>query len=576
MIPAAIDPETPSPGERDVFRRLEADPITDEWIVIHSLNLPYHQRQISGELDFVILIPEKGILCLEVKAVRTVARRDGLWFYGRQGKGDPRGPFRQASDGMHSLRERLATRRPESSKAVFWSAVVFPYTTFDFQPEEWHRWQIIDSGRYRAGSLATSCENILDLARKLLATKPSARWFDPEAAFPDAHECGHIAAVLRPDFEFFQTPKARRAERVAEIKHYTEEQFTALDGMTANPRAVFEGPAGTGKTLLAIEAARRGVDAGMRTLFICFNRLLGGWLRNETASLGEGLSAGTLHAHMLGLAGIDAPHDPSSTFWGEELPHRAIEALLENQGGEAFDLLVADEAQDLFDDAYLDVLDLSLAGGLAGGQWRIFGDFERQAIYTGAGITLADFLTSRAAMAPTFKLRTNCRNTPRVAALVQLLAKLEPDYARVLRPDDGVDPDIHFYGSDHQAPAALARALDALRGNGYSGRDIVILSTRAAGSSAERLINQPWSDRLRPMGQCSGGHTPFTTIHAFKGLEAPAVVVTDIAEISSEMAEALFYVAVTRSTERLVILVADTVRRAVVTKLLDRNAPAHA
>jgi DNA polymerase III delta prime subunit len=572
MIPATIDPETPSPGERDVFHRLEADRLAEAWIVIHSLNLPHHQRQISGELDFVVLIPEKGILCLEIKAARTVARRGGLWFYGRDEKGDPRGPFRQASDGMHSLRERLARRRPESTRVVFWSAVVFPYTTFTFEPEEWHWWQVIDSGRYRAGSFAASCEEIVDRARALLATKPSAQWFDPGAAFPDAHECQRIAAVLRPDFEFFQSPKARRAEKAAEIKHYTEEQFSAIDAMCANRRVVFEGPAGTGKTLLAIEAARRAVASRKRTLFVCFNRLLGSWLRDETTSVGNDLTAGTLHAQMLSLAGIVPPRDAPASFWEDELPQRALEALLEEEGAETFDILIADEAQDLLRDAYLDVLDLSLAGGLATGEWRIFGDFERQAIYDAATVSVHDFLAQRSGGAPTYRLRTNCRNTPRIATLARLLAKLEPDYARVLRPDDGVEPDVHFYRDDDDAPRALIGALDELRRSGYRGRDVVVLSTRAGGSSAERLTDPPWSDRLRPMGRSSDGRTPYTTIHAFKGLEAPAVVVTDVSEVSGDTAEALFYVAVTRPTERLVMLLAESARPAIVAALLHNKA----
>jgi hypothetical protein len=44
-------------------------------------------------------------------------------------------------------------------------------------------------------------------------------------------------------------------------------------------------------------------------------------------------------------------------------------------------MLVIDEAQDLLEDEYLDVLDLLVKGGLAGGRWAFFGDFERQAIY---------------------------------------------------------------------------------------------------------------------------------------------------------------------------------------------------
>jgi DNA polymerase III delta prime subunit len=572
MIPASIDPETPSPGERDVFRRLEADRLAEEWTIIHSLNLPHHLRQISGELDFVILVPGKGILCLEIKAARTVARRDGLWFYGRDDKGDPRGPFRQASEGMHSLRERLVRRRPESARAAFWSAVVFPYTPFNFEPEEWHSWQVIDTGRYRGGSLAASCEDILDRARALLAKTPSAQWFDPEAVFPDVRECSRIASVLRPDFEFFQSPKARRAEKAAEIKHYTEEQFAAIDAMSANPRVVFEGPAGTGKTLLAIEAASRAVAEGKRTLLICFNRLLGSWLREETANIGHGLTAGTLHAHMLSLARIVPPRDAPASFWQDELPEHALEAVLEEEGTETFDILVADEAQDLLRSAYLDFLDLSLAGGLATGEWRIFGDFERQAIYGAATVGVDDFLAGRGGSAPRYRLRTNCRNTPRIATLVRLLAKLEPDYARILRPDDGVEPDVRFYADNDGAPRALVGVLDDLRRNGYRGQDVVVLSPKAGGSSAERVTNQPWCDRLCPMGRSLGGRIPYTTIHAFKGLEAPAVVVTDISEISGAAAQALFYVAVTRATERLVMLLAESARPAIVTALLEQSA----
>ncbi len=201
----------------------------------------------------------------------------------------------------------------------------------------------------------------------------------------------------------------------------------------------------------------------------------------------------------------------------------------------------------------------------------MFGDFERQAIYGAASTSLHDFLSERSGVAPTYSLRTNCRNTPRIATLVRLLAKLEPDYARVLRPDDGMEPDIRFYRGEHDAPDALVRALDALRRAGYRGQDVVVLSTRAAGSAAERITQQPWSDRLRRLSWSSDGHTPYSTIHAFKGLEAPAVIVTDVSEISGPTAEALFYVAVTRPTERLVMLIAEAAKPVVVSTLLQQT-----
>src|SRR4051794_39464032 len=114
MIPSDIWTGCPSPGEREVFMRLKSSgPETGDWIVLHSLDLANHVRQISGEADFVVLIPGKGILCVEVKACKSVRRNDEGWIYGLEAKVDRRGPFRQASEAMHSLRKRLQQHRPD-------------------------------------------------------------------------------------------------------------------------------------------------------------------------------------------------------------------------------------------------------------------------------------------------------------------------------------------------------------------------------------------------------------------------------------------------------------------------------
>ena len=67
MIPTVIDPTTPSPGEREVFERLQRDPGTEEWIALHSLDLTHHVRAIVGEFDFLVLVFGKGVFALEVK-----------------------------------------------------------------------------------------------------------------------------------------------------------------------------------------------------------------------------------------------------------------------------------------------------------------------------------------------------------------------------------------------------------------------------------------------------------------------------------------------------------------------------
>ncbi len=97
-------------------------------------------------------------------------------------------------------------------------------------------------------------------ARELLVQlRPG--WFTGGAGQPSAIDCQAIAAILRPKFEMYQSPAARAKLLQEELKTYTEEQTEFLDAMDTNQRLFVQGPAGTGKTLLAIESARRSVRA---------------------------------------------------------------------------------------------------------------------------------------------------------------------------------------------------------------------------------------------------------------------------------------------------------------------------
>jgi hypothetical protein len=109
MIPPVISPSAP-PGERRVFERLASDPLTDDWVVLHSLALAEHVRQAQGEADFVVLVPGYGVAVIEVKSHTKLARLpDGRW---RLGSLPPtgRGPFQQADEQMHSIRRYLRSR----------------------------------------------------------------------------------------------------------------------------------------------------------------------------------------------------------------------------------------------------------------------------------------------------------------------------------------------------------------------------------------------------------------------------------------------------------------------------------
>lgn len=562
MVPPSVANDI-SPGERDLFKRLKNAPGTDDWIVLHSLDVARHRQQISGEIDFVIIIPSLGVLCLEMKACSKLRREGGAWYYGNDSRGDRRGPFRQAAEAMHSIRENISSQRPDLSRIVFWSAVVLPYISFTATSEEWHDWQVVDRRTYRSRPLDIVFKGILTKAREHLATCATATWFHPDAAEPYPQQCQNLLSLLRPSFEFFESPKSRARRVDEEIKRYTEEQMFALDGMQSNARVLFSGPAGTGKTVLALEAARRASAEGKKVLLLCFNRLLGEWMREQAKDLQPSVTTSTLHSFLLGIAGVEADGE-SPEFWQRRLPEIALGKLFDTQEAAVFDELVVDEAQDVCRPEYLDVLDYVLESGLAAGRWRFFGDFEKQAIFHDLRKSGQDILMERVGEVPVYALRINCRNRPRLAAFVHFLGGLDPNYTKVLRPDDGVEPAQHYYGSQQEQEAMLLETLEDAYRDGYKGESVVVLSTRKASDCCAAKVNtSPWKARLRPL-QSGTGHVRYGSVHSYKGLEAPFVIITDVDSVTGPADQDIFYVGITRALERLVVLTAEQTKSDVV------------
>lgn len=556
MIPPILPKKNVSPGERAIFLRLRDDPLTEGWIVLHSLDIADHRQQIFGEIDFVIIVPAKGVVCLEVKSHTRIQRVDGIWYYGNKLQPDVRGPFKQASEAMHSIRKYITAKQPNLSRIIFWSAAAFPFAPFNIESTEWHSWQVIDSQTFRSRSIGSTILSILENARTFLSTKSTAQWFDTNQVMPDASQSQTLVNLLRPNFEFFESPHSRAERLEEELKYYTSEQLSALDAMQENPRVIFQGPAGTGKTMLAIEAARRSAEANRKVLFLCYNSLLGTYLSKQTKALQPLVTTRTLHSHMLKVAGMSISQQDHK-FWSEQLPLAAIDKLLENtDDAYLYDELIIDEAQDILHEPYLDFLDLSLQGGLAFGRWRLFGDFEKQAIFGSSILPLDAFRTQRGGNASVYSLRANCRNVPRIVSLVHLLGGLSPHYSRILRPDNLIEPEYKFYKNPSEQREILIQVLEQLTREGFSYKDIVVISPRSDKlCAAASITTRPWKERLRPYSTNIQSAIRYSSIHAYKGMESPAVVVTDIDQIGTEQAQALLYIALTRSFHRLVLLI---------------------
>ena len=81
-----------------------------------------------------------------------------------------------------------------------------------------------------------------------------------------------------------------------------DEQVKYLDLVETNPHVYFDGPAGTGKSFLLAEAARRLDKRGKKTLVTCWNLLMADELRLMTSR--PGIEVADLNSLMLSVCGL--------------------------------------------------------------------------------------------------------------------------------------------------------------------------------------------------------------------------------------------------------------------------------
>ena len=565
MIPPQWHDRTPR-SEQRVFSLLQNDPQTEDWVVLHSLNLKQSGTQPYGEIDFVVLIPGSGVLCLEVKGGR-VACKDGTWTTtDASGSTFPlrRSPYSQAQEGMHEVRKSLGERLdrvPEFYKVPFGYAVVF--TDVEAPPPEigTEPWEVIDQHGLNAGFAS----NLLRAAKHQRAR----HHIHSSPAEPQSTLVWRMRDALRPDFERIIARATVVNDSERRLLTLTEEQYHVLDLLGDNPRCLFEGAAGTGKTLLALEFARRCAKVGDRVLLICFNRLLGEWFANEmrVTATGVKVKAGPFHRCLRDaiVASVIAPDFQTAEQQSREAelfdtvyPLYGLLAL--EASSERFDVVVMDEAQDLARQPILGLLNVWLKGGLRDGRWAFFGDFHRQAIYGGSRPeNVHQLMAAACGYYARASLRQNCRNTRRIGEETALLSGFEaPPYR--MGQVDGSPVDYLDYADAESQTNALEKVLSKIAAeSGIVSDDVVILSRYRLEQSAASRLSDTKLFRIRSVEQqaAKDGRIPtfrFATAQAFKGMESKVVVLCDVDRIDGDDDRSLLYVAMSRARSLLTVL----------------------
>lgn len=515
MIPDQISPVVRSNAERQIFRWLSQIDGSDWAAALHSVNLSEHRWKTMGEIDFLLVGP-RGIFVLEVKGGR-VARSSGVWeFTDRHGNTRKRreGPFKQAEGAMFSLRDRLDELMPgELSRTTFGYAVIIPDADLAIKTVEWDEAMVMDRSQLDRS----------DGLRRGLGTTASY-WMDKPGRGVRMSESliDRVIDVLRPDFETVVPLRTLARAIEDEVVRLTVDQFRALDAMSVSPRVLFEGGAGTGKTLLAVEACRRAAAQGLSVLYTC--------------------SSPHIAAHV--------GADPDLTSVDVATLDR-----LSSCASELYDLIVVDEAQDIISFRDLGMLDAVVRGSLDDGRWMMFLDSNNQRGLVGTydEEAMQYLMAQRPAV---YVLNDNCRNTREIVSDTQRLTGADLGVSSA-----GSGPEVQFIQALDPGSGAqqVAAALAELRDQSIEMSDVVLLSDRPFAESSFARLPAKWRLLVDHLDLSSAAPRPpgrigFSTTAQFKGLESAFAIVECSAGPGSPLARPSLYVGMTRARVGLWVL----------------------
>lgn len=516
-----------SRGELRVFETLR-DGLDDDWHVFHSVGWIHRdpaEGADDGEIDFVLCHPEQGILCLEVKGGGLECRH-GNWFRieGKQ-RVPMRDPFAQALDHRYDLQRKIAEQPEWKSRKLFIShGLAFPDISVHKlvlapdAPAE----IVID--RNGIADVAAGIERILDFHR-------GAR---DKREVPGEEGVEMLQGLLAPDVAIEVPMAAEFLEEEEHLIRLTSEQANLLARHSRAPRLAVYGCAGSGKTMLAVEQAKRLVRDGKDVLLVCFNRALRDHLRKREAN--SGIHFQHFHALCVELAskaGVELPRYPKDEapqrFWDEELPDALLAAIVAL--GPQYDAIMVDEAQDLHND-WLSALMITLRDPDEGTVWLFLDDNQR--IYRDGLDVPKEFLP--------YDLNVNCRNTQAIHR--EVMKKYEGEIVPQAMGPEGRDVELFKSAEPAETVAGLIERL--CEKEEVPPQDVVVLSAHSWGGS-EIVKSKPrrytFVDESKPVGP----YVLFSSIRSFKGLEAPAVILCELEDLDQATHDQELYVGLSRA-----------------------------
>ena len=493
--------------EAIVFESLKQ--LSDDYSVIHSKKIKggsKHREEV--ELDFIIFDGKKNLICLEVKGGEiSFDAHQNKWF--QNGKEMHKKPDWQASRACHAVIEFLG--RDATNVNINW-ALCFPQST-----------------------KASKQTKIAEVPSELLLDESDLDTFADafagvmkynelkigKSGLSNKFEGDRILSALLQSVGFIKKLGIRTVREQNQLIKMTESQMEAIEDFEVNPRMAIMGYAGTGKTVLASEYARRLASREQSVLFLFYNRLIANTVRRGI-DRELPINTTTFHSfarHLIGEQDVDwwEENKKNVDFWQEDIPLKLLD--LNPTQLPKFDAIVVDEAQDFKPD-WFEIIELMLIK--EDSRFLIFYD-ENQDIF-GRWNKLPSWAEGFSKKV----LRRNCRNTKNITEYLQTL--LPSSMVPFEESPVGEKVNIVKSNSQEEETKQVTKDLEKLLSRGVEPTDILILTNKPMPKSSINPIQKvsgvgfEWTGR-KPNHKSK--RIQVSNINNFKGLEAPVVLIVD-------------------------------------------------
>lgn len=545
-----IDPETMEFGSEADVARAMIKQLGPGYLVMHSLPWVFPARDDidaparEGEADFLILHRQFGLLILEVKG-GELSLKGRTWL--RSTKSTPKeikDPVKQARRSLWAMKKRLTLicGKQIADRTTISVGIAFPHCLFKDHPPTDLPVQAI-----------LTMDDLADIEAAILRAYRAGGGGKFELS---VQEFDAVRRALAPEFRVYEPLRVSVDTSAETLARLTRQQLQVLRGFDGNPRAIIEGVAGSGKTLLAIQRARSFAKTHNAVLFTCFNSELAKWIREEMeddlVENGGNITVQNFHrlaSYLCKQAGIEfvaSSADPQR-WWDEKAPDLLAESAMElYPDGPPFGAMVVDEAQD-FSPGWWDALDYLCDRSTP--VWVFLDKAQSLRREPAEPPLVGAFRVS---------LDVNCRNTRRIVVCANSATSVESEpfeLAPLGRPPKLILP---------QTPAAISGLVQQelrtlLADHRLEPRQIAILGP--ASKAKGPLANVTAVEGVLLVDDAAawreGKGVLVSTARSFKGLEADVVILCDFSGLGPLFTVSDLYVALTRARSHLIIVVHD-------------------